>query len=90
MQVGDEDNPNARWEFEWMRTRDPQTNEIPKNIRVKEIEFVKNVPNRSQVFMENEQGGASMLNTLNWDRRDPIMLVGVLERWHLMLQMRVL
>ena len=76
MQVGDEDNPNARWEFEWMRTRDPQTNEIPKNIRVKEIEFVKNVPNRSQVFMKNEQGGASMLNTLNWDRRGPYNVGG--------------
>jgi photosystem II stability/assembly factor-like uncharacterized protein len=76
MQVGDEDNPNARWEFEWLRTRDPQTNEIPRNIRVKEIEFVKNVPNRSQVFMKNEQGGASMLNTLNWDRRGPYNVGG--------------
>jgi len=76
MQVGDEDNPNARWEFEWMRTRDPQTNEIPRNIRVKEIDFVKNVPNRSQVFMKNEQGGASMLNTLNWDRRGPYNVGG--------------
>jgi photosystem II stability/assembly factor-like uncharacterized protein len=76
MQVGGEEDPNARWEFEWMRTRDPQTNEIPRNIRLKEIEFVKNVPNRSQVFMKNVQGGASSLNTLNWDRRGPYNVGG--------------
>ena len=28
-EIGDEEDPNGRWEFEWMRTRDPQTNEIP-------------------------------------------------------------
>jgi photosystem II stability/assembly factor-like uncharacterized protein len=76
MQIGDEDNPNARWEFEWLRTRDPQTNEIPRNIRLKEIDFVKNVPNRNQVSMKNEQGGASKLNTLDWNRRGPYNVGG--------------
>ena len=76
MQVGDEEDPNARWEFEWLRTRNPQTNEIPRNIRLKEINFVKSVPNRSQVSMKNVQGGASSLNTLNWNRRGPYNVGG--------------
>jgi hypothetical protein len=76
MQVGDEEDPNARSEFEWLRLRDPQTNEIPENIRLKEIDFVKNIPNRSQVSMKNVQGGASRLNTLNWDRRGPYNVGG--------------
>ena len=76
MQVGDEEDPNARWEFEWLRTRNPQTNEIPRNIRLKEINFVKSVPNRSQVSMKNIQGGASSLNTLNWNRRGPYNVGG--------------
>ena len=76
MQVGEEEDPNARLEFEWLRTRDPQTNEIPENIRFKEIDFVKNVPNRNQVSMKNVQGGASNLKTLNWDRRGPYNVGG--------------
>ena len=76
MQVGEEEDPNARLEFEWLRTRDPQTNEIPENIRLKEIDFVKNVPNRNQVSMKNVQGGASNLKTLNWDRRGPYNVGG--------------
>jgi hypothetical protein len=76
MQVGEEEDPNGRWEFEWLRTRDPQTNEIPRNIRLKEIDFVKNIPNRNQVSMKNVQGGASSLKTLNWDRRGPYNVGG--------------
>ena len=76
MQVGEEEDPNGRWEFEWLRTRDPQTNEIPRNIRMKEIDFVKNISNRSQVSMKNVQGGASSLNTLNWNRRGPYNVGG--------------
>ena len=75
-EVGDEEDPNARWEFEWLRIRDLQTNEIPRNIRLKEIDFVKNVPNRNQISMKNEQGGASKLNTLNWNRRGPYNIGG--------------
>ncbi|MBH11133.1 MAG: hypothetical protein CMG74_12445 [Candidatus Marinimicrobia bacterium] len=75
-EIGDEEDPNGRWEFEWMRTRDPKTNEIPKNIRMKEINFVKNLPNRSQVSMKNVQGGASSLNTLNWRKRGPYNVGG--------------
>ena len=75
-QFGNEEDPNGRWEFEWMRTKDPKTNEIPKNIRMKEINFVKNLPNRSQVSMKNEQGGPSTLNTATWDRRGPYNVGG--------------
>jgi len=75
-QIDEEENPNARWEYEWLRVRDPQTNEIPKNIRMKEINFVKNLPNRSQVSMKNEQGGPSTLNTATWDRRGPYNVGG--------------
>ena len=73
---GEEEDPNARWEYEWLRLRDPQTNEIPENIRLKEIDFVKNVPNRNQISMKNVQGGASSMNTLNWDQRGPYNVGG--------------
>ena len=76
MQTGEEENPNGRWEFEWMRTKDPQTNEIPKNIRFKEMNFAKSLPNRNQISMMNKQGGASSLNTLTWDRRGPYNVGG--------------
>ncbi len=75
-QIDEEENPNARWEYEWLRVRDPRTNEIPRNIRFEEVNFVKSVPNRSQVSMKNVQGGASSLNTLNWNQRGPYNVGG--------------
>lgn len=35
------DNPKARAEFELLKTRDPKTGSIPKNIRLKELDFMK-------------------------------------------------
>ena len=32
-QAGDEDDPFARWQFEWLRTRNPTINQIPRGIR---------------------------------------------------------
>lgn len=39
--VHQKDNPGARAEFDWLRTRDPVTNKIPENIRSKELNFMR-------------------------------------------------
>src|SRR3990172_6109670 len=42
--IGDEDNPNARMEWELMRLRDPATGMIPTNMRRRELAYAKTLP----------------------------------------------
>lgn len=48
--MGTEEDPNARSNFEWMKLRDPKTNEIPDNIRQKELEFIKSIKSKNQIL----------------------------------------
>ncbi|MBX7045476.1 MAG: T9SS type A sorting domain-containing protein [Ignavibacteria bacterium] len=59
--IGDEDNPNARLDWEFKKLRDPVTNKIPENIRQKELEFASKLPKR--------EGDAP--NALTWSERGP-------------------
>lgn len=59
--IGDDDDPQARlnWEFEMLR--DPKTNKIPENIREKELLFAAGLPKKD--------GDAP--NALVWNERGP-------------------
>ena len=59
--IGDEDNPEARAEWEFKKLRDPVTNKIPENIRQKELEFASKLPKRT----------GDDANALVWNERGP-------------------
>src|SRR5579872_2651485 len=60
------DNPSARDEYEYLRLRDPQTNEIPPLITQKEYEFASKLPKH------NPFGGKSnILQSSDWQSLGP-------------------
>lgn len=59
--IGDEDNPQARLEWEFKKLRDPKTNKIPDNIREKELQFAAGLPKRD----------GDDPNALVWSERGP-------------------
>ncbi|MBS1492465.1 MAG: T9SS type A sorting domain-containing protein [Bacteroidetes bacterium] len=59
--IGDEDDPQARFSWEFKKLRDPVTNRIPDNIRQKELEFAAGLPKR--------MGDAP--DALTWSERGP-------------------
>ena len=61
--VGTDDNPNARIEFERMMLMDPATGEIPKDIRGRELEFAKTLPDDAEIN--------SSRSGLPWTNRGP-------------------
>ncbi len=63
----------AAWEF--MRLRDPKTNKIPKNIRLRELEFAKTLPKHEERVLLK---GNSVQNTqaISWQERGPNNLGG--------------
>lgn len=46
---GTEGNPYARIEYDWMRLRDPATNEIPRGIAHRELEFVHRMDQQAEL-----------------------------------------
>jgi hypothetical protein len=63
--IGTEDNPYARIEFELLKTKNPLTDNIPYNIRQKELAFAKTLP----VRMDRSR-------TIDWVRRGPYNVGG--------------
>lgn len=61
---GNIDDSKARYEWEHNRLMDPETGEIPKHIRKKEIDFSKKLPNDRQ------------LKNVNWLARGPYNVGG--------------
>lgn len=59
--IGDEDDPEARLNWEFKMLRDPKTNKIPENIRERELLFAAVLPKRN--------GDAP--NSLDWKERGP-------------------
>lgn len=57
------DDPHARLNYELRRLRDPATNQIPDNIRQKEVAFAKRLP-------------AKQTKTSSWQRRGPYTIGG--------------
>ena len=71
-QAGDEDDPFARWQFEWLRTRDPAINQIPRGIRQRELAFAESIPAVEQVRLMRGTGQRDM----EWKQRGPYNVGG--------------
>ncbi len=73
---GTEDDPNARARYEWMRLRNPQTNELPRNLREKELAFARRIPSRQAMSAAGNGGGEFRMELNNWNRRGPFNVGG--------------
>ncbi|KAA5549246.1 T9SS type A sorting domain-containing protein [Adhaeribacter rhizoryzae] len=73
--IGTPEDPQARYEFEFKRLRDPKTGKIPENIRQKELAFSASIPtaelNNLNKFGRNARGMVQ-----NWDSRGPYNVGG--------------
>ncbi|MBI3787721.1 MAG: T9SS type A sorting domain-containing protein [Ignavibacteriales bacterium] len=70
---GDEDDPNARQQYEWMMLRDPGTEAIPPNIRQQELAFAKTLPTRESLARLGKGAG---VQALTWTSRGPYNVGG--------------
>ena len=71
---GDEEDPHARLNYEWLRTRNPKTNQIPENIRQKEFVFSRSIPTRTQLPARLNKGGTQ--GSFKWNKRGPYNVGG--------------
>lgn len=67
--LGEKDDPDARRRYEWMMLRDPKTNEIPRNIREKELAFAAQLPTAEAMV---SSGRLSKKQTSTWVSRGPV------------------
>ena len=67
------DDPFARWNYELMMVRDPQTGSLPPDIRKKEQAFADNLPTRESMMSLGKRG-SSMAAT--WTSRGPFNVGG--------------
>ncbi len=71
-QAGDEDDPLARWRFEWLKTRDPFTKQIPSGIRQRELAFAGSIPAIDQIRLMRGTGQRER----KWKQRGPYNIGG--------------
>ncbi len=67
LSTGDDDDPQARDEMEFLIQRDPMANEVPRDIHRREVEFVKAIPTRESLALSK----GNSLQSLNWVERGP-------------------
>ncbi|MER3522733.1 MAG: hypothetical protein C4326_01355 [Ignavibacteria bacterium] len=65
--LGDEDNPRARDEMEFLIQRDPATNTIPRDIYRRERQFANRIPTREEAALQKGMG----VQELVWVERGP-------------------
>ncbi len=65
---GTEEDPHARARYKEFILRDPATNDIPRNIGIRELEFVKKLRSRTM--------GQRLAVTTEWDARGPCNIGG--------------
>lgn len=68
--IGDEDNPSARADWEYNRRKDPQTGEIPYQIRQKEAAFSATLPTKESFAMYRGNDNTSIQSN-TWTMRGP-------------------
>ncbi len=73
MATGSEDNPYARLDYEFQRTKDPKTGRVPYRIREKELRYAKTLPNREEIGWSH---GERDNRTVSWARRGPFNVGG--------------
>jgi len=67
-ELGSKDNPIKRAEYEFRMLKNPISGDIPKDIRYKELEFVKNIPSAN----ESRFNKSSKIEELNFISRGPV------------------
>lgn len=66
-----------RTEYEFQRTRDPKTNTIPSDIKIKELEYVNKLPTKEHFLANNYYKTSSpLLLTQNWCSEGPSNVTG--------------
>jgi len=73
MATGSKDNPYARLDYEFQRTKDPKTGRVPYRIREKELSYAKTLPTREEIGWSN---GERDNRTVSWARRGPFNVGG--------------
>ena len=74
--IGSKEDPAARARFEWRRLRDPQTGQIPRNIRAKELEFAKSLPTREDFDFTRNDRDQVLFKGRAWALRGPFNVGG--------------
>ena len=64
---GDEENPQARADYEFMMLRSPVSNRIPDNITRREQHFAKSLPSRESKGLAK----GNSIQSLTWTERGP-------------------
>ncbi|MEQ9423611.1 MAG: FlgD immunoglobulin-like domain containing protein [Cyclobacteriaceae bacterium] len=78
--VGDEDDPDARYNYEVSLQADPETGQIPWGIYQREIEFTKNIPeriHRGSTFLRTKQEEWTELGPVNLGGRTRAFAIDV-------------
>ncbi len=71
------DSAVERADFEWLRTHDPATGEIPQDIRRKELAFAANLPVRSERNpLRIGKAGTATVTVSDWQSRGPYNIGG--------------
>ncbi len=71
--IGGEENPQARWQWEWQRLRDPNSGKIPPGIRARELAYAATLPvapSSSSLYKRRSSGET------DWISRGPVNVGG--------------
>lgn len=63
-------------ELEFMKTRDPNTDAIPQDIKIRELEFARTIPSREDYKNFNRKTNAGVLTVGDWKSRGPLNVSG--------------
>ncbi|GGK76581.1 hypothetical protein GCM10011405_25470 [Rufibacter glacialis] len=72
--IGTKENPQARWQYEVDRLKDPATGKIPEGIRELELAYTSRILTTEQVF--SQKNPYSQLATYTWSSRGPYNIGG--------------
>ncbi len=76
--IGFPEDPYARANYEWMRLRDPATDEIPPQMRANELAYARMLPTREFInYAQLRKGQESAdIQSVTWSRRGPANVGG--------------
>ena len=76
MSLGTEDDADAQAEMEFLISRDPRTNAIPRDIRAREMRFARALPARAAGALRMGPDQATAFQPLLWTERGPTNVGG--------------
>ncbi|RDC66346.1 FlgD immunoglobulin-like domain containing protein [Adhaeribacter pallidiroseus] len=74
--IGSEEDPDARARYEFERLRNPFTNQIPENIRAKELSFSAKLPRNAALLRAKNVNPAARTLIADWNQRGPFNVGG--------------